>query len=311
MSVGSFLGRLGRSLQSSVDDMRYQRDWGPNYKERFAAEQDYLNRMADEKAAKEERERRRQDEADRRAAAVEARAARDDEEQRFEGQAKTLAGLGAPQEGGSFLFPDPVQMGLARDPSEGEKLLERARRAAAAGRATKETEASEKDRDRRQRFEDDVEMARIRAGLAQSAADAAAGRSERLKTPASRYAQLIEQARKNVAAAISSEGMDRKARTPDQIGSLVRSEQDRLAGEDPAMAEFLAERAATASRAKGLQDRLGSALRFVGVPDAPGTVAPPPVRSGADPMVKSGGKLVPLSSLPPDKQAKARAALGL
>lgn len=58
MGLGSFLSKLSRG----VEDYRYSRDFGSNYKQDFQAQQDYLNRMAAEREADKELKRRQVEE---------------------------------------------------------------------------------------------------------------------------------------------------------------------------------------------------------------------------------------------------------
>lgn len=381
MGLGSFLSRVAHSVQNTVDDLRYQRDWGANYKKRFAAEQDFLDNLARER----EEQRARQDRAEQRAIAADKRQEEEAAARRRDANTERLSILGAPQDDGRILLPDPVSLGLAKDADEGASMVEIARRSVQASRTAADEKRREADADKEDAFQRQVRLAKISAGLHAPRPDKTPSADELLK-------DYRTQARQIVSAHAASLPADSKdVQDFDTYEKRVKELALRLASEDPRVGPELQRRAAAAAAAsnpapagpaapvdpldaalatlpkgsladrvrrpepaaptlpkkvdgRGLYERIAAeaaartltpaqeqrrlALRL-GVED-PQAAPPPqqlpvgvkalnlgpvaaqqPAAAGADPMVISGGKLVPLSSLPPDKQAKARAYMGL
>lgn len=119
MGLGSFLSKLSRG----IEDYRYSRDFGSNYKQDFQAQQDYLNRMAAEREADKEL-KRRQVEEDR------AWRKQDRDERREEAKARRLGtglelmvGTATKDEKGQWKLPTAtVGRQLKLEPEEAAEL---------------------------------------------------------------------------------------------------------------------------------------------------------------------------------------------
>ena len=269
MGLGSWLSKVAHGVQNAVDDMRYQRDFGPHYKERFAAEQAYLDRMADEQAQKQEEMRRRQEAADARQAAADKRAQEDQDRQAMVFGASQLQKMAVPQADGRILLPgDPVSLGLARTPEEGERIATLARRGAEADHADAAAKAAkavadklEADQTFKQHaiFSDNLGRARERDKPKPTPKEAT---RDELKL------HFLRLAKGYVSAAQGTQGLEAKPQTPDEIATATRTLAAKLAADEgkPDLFPSAAPAAATAGgsppQGPGSGPKVGDAKTF-------------------------------------------------
>lgn len=165
MGLGSFLSKLSRG----VEDYRYSRDFGSNYKQDFQAAQDYLNQMAAEREADKELKRRQVEED--RAWRLEDRTARQDDvkARRYGTGLELLVGTASKDDKGQWkLRTSEIGRQLKLTPEEAADLELAARGRLEAKDQATAAERAEDDRKRGLRLEDEFKLigAREKAELA-------------------------------------------------------------------------------------------------------------------------------------------------
>lgn len=181
MGLGSFLSKLGRG----VEDYRYSRDFGSNYKQDFQAAQDYLNQMAAEREADKELKRRQVEED--RAWRLQDRTSREEEAKfrRYGTGLELLVGTAAKDDKGQWkLRTTEIGRQLKLTPEEAADLELAARGRLEAKDQATAAERAEDDRKRGLRLQDDLSLLGAR--------EAADKRSEARRREAALAEKLVE-----------------------------------------------------------------------------------------------------------------------
>ncbi len=257
MGLGDWIKRVSEGAGASIDEARYRRDWGPNYKERFAAEQSYLDRLADEKEDQRQRQKQAEDRAERLfkiQEAEEARAAKAAEARRFDTGVEGILATGIPQVEGPPLFNgDPVALGLAQNAEEGMRMLGVARARGNAARAGADETRRLKERDTQSAHEWAKELAAYTAGLHKPKGPTAPDADALLKG-------YRDQARQLISGWVSSQGLNKPDMTYQQYEKLVEDKARELAGGDARVGPVLQKRELSSSF-DNLNDLLVRGLR--------------------------------------------------